>query len=434
MAARAADDLARGEELLARRDAAAAEEAFRRAVAAAPGSARAHADLALALSLQEKLSDALDEAKQAATLDPRNARYLLQYGSALYSAHRPSEAVPVLQRAVARSPEEKRAAFLLAAAYADSGDERAIPAFERVLKSDPGNAPAVGLFAEYLWESGRIEEGNRVMEQGLSRFPNDPALHARFGEQLPVQGKFETAAQELALARRLGDDRYELLVELGDALWNAGRLDDARTKFAEAVAREPERPFARVELGRILFWTGHPGEAIPHLEAAVRARPGSDSLRLVIGRAYAAEGRLEDAERSFRAAVSLDGESSTARIALGQLLAREGKTDEARREIDVGRELYDKERKLQFEKGSRKVELNLAWANLRHGNPSEALARFEKMPPDADVLEGRAAALSRLGRHAEAIRLLERACALDPESLTARARLSQEYEREGGRR
>ena len=43
----------------------------------------------------------------------------------------------------------------------------------------------------------------------------------------------------------------------------------------------------------------------------------------------------------------------------------------------VGRELYDSERKLQLEKGSRKVELNLAWANLRHGNPSEALARFD---------------------------------------------------------
>ena len=414
--------------MLARRDPAAAEEALRRAVASAPGSARAHADLALALSLQEKLPEAVAEMKKAVALEPRNPRYLLQYGMALYSGGHPSEAVPILQKAVALSPGQAQAEFLLAAAYADSGDERAVAALDRVLKADPENVRARGLYARYLWDGGRVEEGNRVMDEALARFPKEAALHAEYGEQLPLQGKFETAARELEAARLLGDDRYDILVQLGDALWNAGRLDDAQAKFEEAIAREPERAPAHVELGRILYWTGRTGAAIPHLEAAVRARPKSDGLLLVLGRAYAAEGRLDDAERSFRAAVALDGESSVSRIALGQLLAREGKADEARREIAVGKELYDREKKLQFERISRRVKMNLAWENLRHGKPSEALTRFEKMPPDSDVLEGRAAALSRLGRHDEAIRALEKACSLDPENKTARARLSREYD------
>jgi tetratricopeptide (TPR) repeat protein len=119
------------------------------------------------------------------------------------------------------------------------------------------------------------------------------------------------------------------------------------------------------------------------------------------------------------------------RIALGQLLARQGKADEARREIAKGRDLYEREKKLQFERISRRVQMNLAWENLKHGKPSEALARFDGMPPDSDVLEGRGAALSRLGRHDEAIRALERACSLDPDNKTARARLSREYEKKG---
>jgi tetratricopeptide (TPR) repeat protein len=349
----------------------------------------------------------------------------------LYSSGHPAEAAPILQKAVTLSPGQTQAAFLLAAAYADSGDDRAAAAFDRALKADPDNVRARGLYARYLWDSGRVEEGNRVMEEALRRFPNEAALHAEYGEQLPLQGKSETAARELESAVRLGDDRYETLVGLGDALWNAGRLDEAQAKFEQAIAREPEKAPARVELGRILFWTGRAGEAIPHLEAAVRARPNSDGLLLVIGRAYAAEGRLDDAERSFRAAVALDGENSVSRIALGQLLAREGKADEAAREIAVGRDLYEKEKKLQFERISRKVQMNLAWENLQHGKPSEALARFEGMPPDSDVLEGRAAALSRLGRHEEAIRALEKACSLDPENKTARARLAREYETKG---
>lgn len=432
--ARAADDLARGEELLARHDAAGAEEALRKAVAAAPKSARAHADLALALSMQEKLPEAIAETRQAVAIEPRNPRYLLQHGMALYSAGHSSEAAPVLGKAAALAPGNAQAAFLLAAAYADSGDERAAGAFQRVLKTSPENVRARGLYARYLWDKGRVEEGNRVMDEALALFPKDAALHAEYGEQLPLQGKFETAARELEAALALGDRRYDLLVELGDALWNAGRLEAAQAKFEEAIGREPEKPAARVELGRILFWTGRAGAAIPHLEAAVRARPKSDGLLLIIGRAYAAEGRLDEAERSFRAAVALDGESSVSRIALGQLLARQGKAEEARREIAEGRELYEREKKLQFDRISRRVQMNLAWENLRHGKPSEALARFEKMPPDSDVLEGRAAALSRLGRHDEAIRALERACSLDPENRTARARLSREYEEKGGPR
>ena len=427
----AADDLARGEELLARHDPAAAEDALRRAVASAPGSARARSDLALALSMQEKFPDAVAEIKKAVALEPRNPRYLVQYGMALYASGRPAEAAPILRKAVTLSPGQTQAEFLLAAAYADSGDDRASAAFDRALKADPDNVRARGLYARYLWDSGREEEGNRIMDEALKRFPNEAALHAEYGEQLPLQGKFETAARELESAVRLGDDRYETLVGLGDALWNAGRLDEAQAKFEQAVAREPEKAAAQVELGRILYWTGRAGAAIPHLEAAVRARPKSDTLLLVIGRAYDAEGRLDDAERSFRAAVALDPESSVSRIALGQLLAREGKADEARREIAVGRDLYEREKKLQFERISRRVQMNLAWENLQHGKPSEALARFEKLPPDSGVLEGRGAALSRLGRHEEAIRALERACSLDPENKTARARLSREYEAKG---
>jgi len=431
----AADDLARGEELLSRGDPASAEAVFRRAVASGSRSARAHADLALALALQQKApEEAIGEAKKAVELAPGNARYLVQYGTALYVAGRPADAAPILQKAVALAPADRRAAFLLAAAYADSGDDRAGAAFDRVLKSDPDNVRARGLYAKYLWDSGRVEEGNRVMDAALARFPKEAALHAEYGAELPDQGMFETAARELEMARRLGGDRYDLLVELGDALWNAGHLGEARAKFEEAVAREPEGIPAQVELGRILFWTGSAGEAIPHLEAAVSARPKSDGLRLVIGRAYAAQGRLDDAERSFREAVALEGEVSESRIALGQLLARQGKTEEARREIAVGKELYDRERKAQFEKISRRVQMNLAWENLRHGKPADALARFEGLPPDSDVLEGRAAALSRLGRHEEAIRQLERACALDPENKTARARLSREYASVGPRR
>jgi tetratricopeptide (TPR) repeat protein len=271
-----------------------------------------------------------------------------------------------------------------------------------------------------------VEEGNRVMEGALARFPDVAELHAVYGQHLAVQGRFATAARELEKARSLGSDAPPLLIGLGNALWSAGDLDRARERFAEAARSTPPSSEAQLAFGRFLLWTGRPEEAIEHLEIAARDEPESESRQMLLGRALSAAGRLEDAESRFRRASELST-SSAPHVALAQTLARRGKRDEARREADVAQRLYDAERAAELARGSHHVQLNLAWEELEHGKPASALRRFEAMGDAPDVLEGRGAALSRLGRHREAIRVLERASADDPDNARIRARLAREY-------
>ncbi|HET9796234.1 MAG TPA: tetratricopeptide repeat protein, partial [Thermoanaerobaculia bacterium] len=284
----------------------------------------------------------------------------------------------------------------------------------------------------FLWDTGRIDPGNRAMEEALAKFPDVAELHASYGEHLAIQGRFETAARELERARSLGAGSADLLIALGNAHWSAGDLDRARERLTEAAEAEPPSSAAQLALGRFLLWTGRPDEAVVHLENAARDEPEAESRQMLLGRALAAAGRLAEAESRFRRAAALS-KSSAPHVALAQTLAREGKKEDAQREAEVAKRLYDAERADELARGSHHVQMNLAWEELEHGQPARALRRFEAMPDAPDVLEGRGAALSRLGRHREAIQVLERASAEDPADARIRARLSREYAERGRR-
>ena len=170
-------------------------------------------------------------------------------------------------------------------------------------------------------------------------------------------------------------------------------------------------------------------EAFPELEAAARLDPKSAGLQLDLGRACETLGKLDEAEAAYRRAVRLAPNLPRAHYALGRLLLRRGNRPEAETELAIHRQLYERGLKLVSEAEARAGELDLARARLREGKAAEALALFAALPESADSLLGRAEALSSLGRHAEAVRVLERARALEPEDRSIEPLLAAERSR-----
>lgn len=135
-----------------------------------------------------------------------------------------------------------------------------------------------------------------------------------------------------------------------------------------------------------------------------------------MGRAYEAVGRTPEAEAAYRRTLELQPDLPLTHYTLGTLLARAGRREEATREIATYREFFSKEQERRHQAASRQVELNLGWTELAAGRPEKAFEQFGRYPEDADGLMGTAAALSKLGRHDEAVRALERALLVDPEN------------------
>jgi Flp pilus assembly protein TadD len=118
-----------------------------------------------------------------------------------------------------------------------------------------------------------------------------------------------------------------------------------------------------------------------------------------------------------------------AHYALGALLARRGREEEARREIALYQEAFERAQRERFRRGALRAELALGWTDLAGGKNEEALAQFDRHPDDPEAIRGKAAALSRLNRHAEAIEALERALSLSPADPRIRYALSREREK-----
>ena len=108
-----------------------------------------------------------------------------------------------------------------------------------------------------------------------------------------------------------------------------------------------------------------------------------------------------------------------AHYALGRLLQREGKKEEAERELAIHHSLYEKGRQPCRRPTCATPRLALAWAELNQGRAAQALCRFTALPPSAESLRGRPWPSQRLGRHADAVRALERARAPWPRTTPA---------------
>jgi len=422
--------LLEAEALLEKKSYKKAEEALRAIVAAAPANARAQGDLALALLSQGKTREAVDAARLAAAFAPETpeARYI--YALTLKAAGRNVEAARELEKTVALKPGQATPLRALAEAYAETGDDRAVEVYRQLIAQEPGVPGDRAALAEVLWVSGKSADGNRVMEEAIAKSGEDRNLRIRYGRALVEQERFPDAVRELGRAREMGASEPGTLALLANALWSAGDTTAAARAFGDAIAVAPGDASLRRDAGRLALSLGDGSGALVYLSEAARLTPGDAATQLDLGRAYEAVGQNAEAEQAYRLAASLDPKLGSPHYALGTLLVRTGRREEGQQELAAYRTLYERALRLSEQQNERSAELGLAWAELNRGKASDSLARFTSLPESPDSLLGRAAALSRLKRHAEAVRVLERARKLAPDDVRIRTQLALEKSRE----
>jgi len=400
---------------MARKDYRGAEALLRAVIAEDGREPRAHGNLALVLMAQGRSQEAVDEGRLAAAFAPEAAEARYIFGLTLSAAGRPVDAARELARAVSMKPDSAPAVLALAKAYAAAEDERTPATFEKYLAMRPDDAPARRELAEFLWRLQRDDEGNRVMEAAVRAFPADASLRVAWGRALAQQSRYVDAARSLEKARELGATDPASLSLLAACYSEAGDGAAARAVLSDGVRLHPTDATLRSDLGRLLLAAGLADDALGQLEEGARLKPKSAEIRLNLGRAQEALGRLDAAEASYRESMRLAPNLPGPHYSLGRLLVKAGRRADGEAQLAIHRDLYEKglARVAASETGA--GETRLAWALLQQGKAAEALAQFSALPESAEALRGRAAALARLARHAEAVGVLERARQLAPE-------------------
>jgi tetratricopeptide (TPR) repeat protein len=155
-------------------DAATAEIAYRRLLAAQPGSSAAAAGLAHLLMQQKKYSEAEPLLRNALKQSPDDATLNAQLASVLTQEGHPEEAITILERLHHLDPNNAAVSRILIDAYQQGGaPDRAAPLLQAALQQSPNDADLLTDYGQSLIYAKRFSEAVPVFQHATAVAPGN---------------------------------------------------------------------------------------------------------------------------------------------------------------------------------------------------------------------------------------------------------------------
>lgn len=390
---------------------------LRKAVAIAPGSVRAHYNLALTLDRADPGKGAgIPEYRKALRLDPRHVDSLMNLGVDIGDRNA-AEAKPLFERAIRIAPTNANVHLNYALLLKRQADESAsLSEFQQAIRNNPDLLEARRQLTSTLMSQ---QQWSQVIEQCreiLKRQPDDAAIRYTLAQALIRDHKEEEGKKELervpALRKRTQDrQEAQALQNEGIRFLRGSQIQDAVKSFRSALGLDPSA-VNHMYLGLALAGAGDMEAGIHELRAAVELEPANASAHLNLGSVYLQSGQESVAKGEFEKALELDPWLAEAHNNLGMILAKHEQFEDAVGHFRLAADLEPQYLEAVF-------NLGLALRNLNRINDAlKAFRRAAELAPDnpqaqyalgmtlrdkgdaagARVALDRAAALSRQGK------------------------------------
>jgi tetratricopeptide (TPR) repeat protein len=271
--------------------------------------------------------------------------------------------------------------------------------------------------------------------------------YARLGKIYSAEKRYPEAVEALEAASRYAPDSPDTLVALSIAYFDAGLYSQALDSAARAAARDPQSAGARHMAGKSYFMLGQFPKSVAELEAALKLSPGDydveytlglahlkqhelapakqiydrmlarlgdrPQLHIIFGRAYRETGFLPEAIEEFKRAVALDPHFPRAHYYLGlTYLLKDGasRLDDAAAEFKV---------ELSANPGEFFANYYLGVVLVIQRKFDEAIPLLEKAaalePNNPDPYFHLGQAYQSVEKHEQAIEVLRKSIALNPD-------------------
>lgn len=332
------------------------------AASASPASQHLHAGLLAAQG--GRLDAAIAEFKQATELDPKLAPAFLDLGEALIEKHDYAAAVAPLKRALEISPNIEGAHRLLGYALLAQGyASDAVPHLEKahdedvlgiaLLEADRLQDAVIVLQKalarhpndpDLLYYYGRAcgQLSKEVFDDLEARFPESARAHEMMAQDYAALRDVGGAEREFLEALRLRPQTADLHLELGGLYARAQQWDKAEEQFRLEAQLQPGSPEAAYRLGESLMQLGKFHEARLALVRSDELKHDMPETLYLLGKAGNLDGDDTLAEKSWLHLLTIENNTSLAgqaHFGLAGIYRKQGRTADVDREMELSRQL-----------------------------------------------------------------------------------------------
>jgi len=328
------------------------------------------------LHQQGKLAQAIEQYEQIIALVPQNADALQGLGICAAQLNHMEKAIDYFNRAIEQNPDNHSLHNNIANAYKALGNlDKAIQHYQDALRINPHYAAAHNNIATVFALQNNYREALNHYRLAVHAEPDFVAAHYNLGLLLLKQGESDAAAVQFKNVQTLNPNQIEAHFYSGVLHLRANRFEEAEHDFQQVLALNPEHVDTLVNIGVIAIKRSQEQLAVDY----------------------------------FTKALSLDEDNMDARNNLAALFIHHDRYENAFIHYDF-----------LLKKDPVNIEYlyNAGVAQMALGHLQEARIHFEtilnRQEKHFATLNNLAAIHSRLGQREEAIQLLKRAIAVNP--------------------
>src|SRR5215213_1892227 len=300
-------------------------------------------DLRMARSLLERAAKS--------TSDPEISRALvitcLKLGQVLVGKGDLRAAGRTLESAVASGLDDAKIYAALAEVYeADGHFENAIPAMRLAVQRDPQNEAYHFRYGLLLTDSHAPAAGILRLQEALKQFPSSARLWLALGIAQLTYGQNVEAENSFKRSLALDAKLVPALAYLGMTYSERGQYEKAIGFYEQALALNAQLAALHYLVAETLLKMSNADttRAEKYLRRAVELDPNLAAAYLAWGRLHVRANRYSEAAPLLERAVSLQPDLVEGHYQLSRVLVRLKRTDEANRELEIFKQLNEKQK------------------------------------------------------------------------------------------
>lgn len=281
--------------------------------------------------VSEVVSPLLKDPSRAKGREFDGAAVLVQLGIAEQQLANWDGAIAAFSAAKTLTPDDPDLdAYLVQANLTARRFDRAEAVARAVLDRNPNQPRMVRLRAQALLKGGKAAEANKLMEDGVAKFPTSREFVVGLADLYADQKRTDDAVRMLEQARKIFGDDQALAMRLANVYETGGRIADAERELRTLMAADPLNADALNSLSYLLAQHGLKlPEAVELAQRALKIEPDNPAFLDTLGWALFKQGRTEEAASAIEKSAAMLSGNSAIQDHHGDVLAKRGRMAEA---------------------------------------------------------------------------------------------------------